>query len=345
MQKTKKRSLAVTNAVPNGLTTTIYQPNYITNSRYNYTLIQERIFTYVIFYLQFYTKRVMAGEQINQLEIFQTDQPDIKIHVPLDFIVPDSPAQYPKVRKAAQALAGIVVEVPYRDKEGKKWQEFTGLLSVHIEAEEKKRSKYVIVGIKKHVAEMLVSIDCKDKKPQNYTAFLFENAMRAKHKYTPRIYKYLCSWKEKGIAYPIKLQEFKDMLGCRNKYPNYADFKKCVLMPAYNELKEKSDCWFDIDFDRFEQTTEGKVTYLQFKVVTQDNKLTERKLWDNIWYLLRTHIRLSEAQINQLEGAIKHTAAGEVLYKIMELNERLVGNTEIKDHKAYVIKVLLKEFA
>jgi hypothetical protein len=280
-KNTKKRQMTKVFISSSDLSQTIFQPNRITNAQYHYTLIQERIFTYVIFYLQHYVKRVIKGEHVNQLEIFKDATEDVHIAIPLDYIVPGSPAQYGKVRQSAKSMAGIVVKIPYKDKDGRKWEEHTGLMSVHTPVEtsdEKKRSKHIVIVIKKQIARMLVEIDKKEDRPVNFTSFVLGYAMSAKNKYTSRIYKYISSWKEKGLSHPIKLTDLKAMLGIEEEYPNYADFKKRVLVPVYEELREKADCWFEIEYEHFEQRTEGKVTSLIFQVNTQDKKLTECKL-------------------------------------------------------------------
>lgn len=334
-------------SMPDTLRTIIYQPNHITNARYNFTLFQERIFTYVMFYLQHYVERLRAGEQLEQMEIFASGENIIKIYVPLDFIVPNSPAQYNKVRESAKAMASLVIQVPYKDRKGRSWQEFTGMFSVHLEAGEKKRSKHVVMGIRRDIALLLVDFDKKDGKIVNYTSFMFEYAMNAKHKYTPRIYKYISSWKEKGTSYPIELEEFKAMIGCAGEYKTYTDFKRRVLVPAAKELQDIADCWFDIDYDKFETLTNGKVSHLTFRVTTADEKLTYCKLWDNIWYLMKTHFSFTENQIQQLKDNIKtdKVSPKDVYNKIIDLYRRLQDGHEIKDIKSYAMKVLLREFA
>lgn len=330
-----------------GLKTTIYQPNHVTNARYHFTLIQERIFTYLIFNLQNYINRVKSGEEVEQLELFSSGEQTIKVKVPMDFICPDQPAMYPKIRSSVKSMASLPISIPYIGKDGRDWIEYTNAFSVHITADNQ-RSKYIILGVRKDIAKILVDINFKNGKPINFTSFVFEYAMKAKCKYTPRIYKFLCSWKSKGITYPISLQEFKEMIGAKGKYPSFPDFKKSVLIPVNEELKILADCWLDLDYDNFENVVNGKVEKLSFKIITADVVEAIAKQWDYVYYLLKTHLQISNKQCDQLQQIFRDndTKPDLVLQKIMELNHRIkTGEGEIKHIPAYVIKALLDEFS
>lgn len=322
----------------------IYQPNRIIHAHYHYTLIQERIFNYVMFYLQYYITRIRNGESIQQLEIFNTLEEEIKIVVPMQCIVPDSPSQYRDVRINAKSLASVLVKVPYKDAGGKAWHMITGLMSVHVPEQSNKRSNSLIIAIRKSVAEMLVDIEKKPTgAPQNYTSFLFEVTMVTSNKYLPRIYKYLCSWKEREYAH-INLNEFKSMLGIQG-YNSFSDFKNKILIPVQEELMQKADVWFDCTEEGFATRTNNQVETLHFRIITQEGISTEYKLWNNIWNLLKTHFRLSQTQCDQLRPGFEKHKPGDITFKIMDLHQRLLGSKDIGNPIAYVMKVLLKEFA
>lgn len=355
MQKDKKASNKARSPMIPAIRTVIYQPNAIVHAQYHYTLIQERIFNYVMFYLQHHIKRIMNGESITQLEIFNTQNDDIRIIVPMAYIVPDSPSQYREVRRSAESLATVIVKVPYKHPTtGRDWHCITGLLSVHVPAPSigqgdlltKKRSNNIIISIRRNVAEMLVNIDKKQNgQPQNFTSFLFEVTMTAKNKYTSRIYKFISSWKNRGVK-EVKLQDFKAMLGIENSYSSYADFKNKILIPVQEELMQKADCWFDCEVEGFEVRANSQVEALNFKISSEERNLTECKLWNNIWHLLKTHFRISDTQCDQLRPGFKKHQPEDVTYKIIDLNQRLHSqSSDIQNPNAYVMKVLLKDFA
>lgn len=323
----------------------IYQPNRITNAVYDYSLIQERIFNAVVFYLQDPIKLSLKGENYSQLRLFKEYEEEsyIKIRIPLKEIT--IPQHYDQVKKSIKELASIVVEIPYRNETTKEDRlQYRGLLSADIPTDGT-RTSYIEIEIDKRVAKILVEIEQnKVGQPINYTRFVYEIAQNASNKYTSRVYKLICSWRKKG-GFTIPLDEFRKWLGIEDKYKYYADIKKNILIPVQEELFERADCWFNCKSDEFVTKKGNVVSHLNFKIITPELIEEEDKRKDYAFNLLRTHFKFEDKHIDQIRPLFKKTNSTEILMKITSLREYYLNNTtKIADITTYVLKALKNEF-
>ncbi|MEI6949884.1 replication initiation protein [Paraflavisolibacter sp. H34] len=323
----------------------VFIPNRVTNAQYDYTLIQEKIFNYVMYYLQEAILLNMNGGDYTQLELFKVVDTHIKVRIPLKNIA--IPAQYKDVRNSAKQLASIVVGVPYRDKDsGKSYTRYQGLFKVSV-PDELVRSSDLIIEIEKEIAKVLVELELNQAgKPKNYTSFVLQIATQSKNKYTSRLYKKISSWKEKGGFY-MSLDEFRDWLQLGDKYPTYYDLKKNILIPVQKELEGKAPCWFNCKEKSFEKREGKTVVGLHFKVITPDLVQAKRIHADNIINMLRLHCGFKDQDIQLLTPIFNDSFDhSRVINKIMELNEHIRENrATINSPKNYMLKSLLKEFA
>ena len=323
----------------------IYQPNRVTNSIYTYSLIQEKLLNAVIFYLQDAVKLSLKGQDYEQLTLWKdfSKESRIIIHIPLREI--SIPQHYDYVKNALKKLASMIVEIPYIEQEtGKPWQKIRGLLSADI-PDKSEYSSHIKILIDKDVAELLIKIDQNNlQQPINYTRFIYEIAQGASNKYTPRIYKLLCSWKKKG-GFVISLDEFRRWLGIEEKYKEFDNLKKWILLPAQNELYEKADCWFNCKESDFTIRDGKKITHLNFKIITPELIEEEEKRKDYILNLLRTHFSFTDKHIDQIRPIFDKANTTEIIRKISELkNYHLDNINKIGDITGYAIKSLLNQF-
>lgn len=322
----------------------IVVPNRVVESHYDYTLFQERILNNVLFYLQEAVKVTLKGGDYTQLSLFRSSEESIKIDIPLRSIA--RPDQYPEVRASAQALAGVVVKVPVRDERtGRRMISFQGLFSAIAVPEEARRSSFITVTIAKDVANLLVRIDQKEGRPQNFTSFFLQVANSASNKYTSRLYKLISSWKNKGGFY-MPIETFREQFNLTDKYSDFSELKKRVLVPVAKELREKADCWFEVADKTLVKREGKKVVGLNFKIITPAFDELRSKQLESIYHLLRTHFKLTEDHLKQLEPVFKKDFNAEAIqYKILELYEYIRANkTSIGNSTAYVIKSLLNQF-
>jgi Initiator Replication protein len=339
---TKKRKKVI--SLP-AIKSYIYQPNRITNAVYDYSLIQERVFNAVIYYLQEPIKLSLKGENYVQLSIFKEfeELPVIKIQIPLREIT--IPQHYDQVKKSIKQLASIVVEIPYyNEARGEKRIVYKGLLSADI-PDVSNGSSVIEIEVDKRVAKLLIEIEQnKLGQPINYTRYVYEIAQNASNKYTSRIYKLICSWRKKG-GFTITLEEFRKWIGIEDKYKYFTDIKKNILIPVQEELYEKADCWFNCKSEDFVTKQGNSVTHLNFKIITPELIEEEDKKKDYALNLLRTHFKFEDRHIEQIRPLFQHTSAAHILMKIMALREYYLDNvTKITDVTGYVIKSLQNEF-
>lgn len=322
----------------------IYQSNRITNAKYDFSLIQERIFNAIMFQLRDPINQLRNGASMHQLELFSTE--NIEIHIPLMAIC--KPAYYKKVRETISEMARIPIEIPhtYKNQPGKI---IDGLLSAWV-PDGRTRSGEIVVKIEPHIAKMLVEIDKNIHGiPCNYTTYMIGVCLQAKNKYTPRIYKFISSWKNKPGT-KISLEDFKDMLQLGEKYPTYRDIKKRILLPVSKELKELADCSFNCNTDDFTVRDGKKVVGLNFKIFTISTNLRYVKQeWDTLRHMLSMSLfRFTANDIKELEYLKEHHLYAEVRAAFTRIHEYLFGpeqNHRGKKHiQAYVIESIKREF-
>lgn len=319
----------------------IIQPNRITNAIYNYTLYQERIFTAILYYLQEPINNSMKNQPYNQLSMFSDTE--VKLQIPLREIA--GPSEYRDVKKALKEMASIVLEVPYKDLQKQNWIEITNMFTARI-PDKGNYSKNIEIVMKTSVAARLIEID-KDHNSRaiNYTRFVYQIAQRAENKYTSRLYKIISSWKKKG-GFVIKLNVLKEALGIGDKYPTYKDFKKRVLLPVFEELYEKSDCWFNCKAADFEVRDRQTVTHLNFKVITPELALMDDKRTEYIRSILKDHFLFKNNDLDAIASILNNRDIdrGHILNKIMQIAD-VISNDRGIIHKApYALKSLLNAF-
>lgn len=321
----------------------VYIPNKVTEAQYDYTLIQERIFNFIMFNLQEAIKLNMNGGNYQQLEMFTTVGNTVKIVLPLKNIA--LPQQYKDVRTSAKQLASIVVGIPYTEKgTGRKYTRYQGLFKVSV-PDEISRNSDLLVEIEKEVAKLLVELEFNNNgKPKGYTSFILQIAVQSKNKYTSRIYKKISSWKEKGGFY-MSIQEFRDWLQLGDKYPTYGDLKKRILVPVQQELEGKADCWFNCAETSFEKRDGKTVVGLNFKVITPVFEQEKEIQSDYIKNLLRMHFSFKDVDISQLEPIFgQEFDYSRITNTLTRLHGHVKANkATINNPKAYIIQSLLKE--
>lgn len=324
----------------------MFIPNRVTNAKYNYTLVQEKIFNYVLFNLQEAIKLSLNGKDYSQLKLFKDINEDrISISIPIRSIA--SPNHYPEIREAAENLAKSIIRIVQVNKEtGKKEIRSLTLFGAVVTPLEKQRTAELKIEMSKEVSRLLVEMDTnKLGIPSNYTSFDLHVITRAKNKYTPRIYKKIESWKEKGGFY-ITLDEFRDWLDLGEKYKKYSEIKRNILVPVQEELEEKAHCWFNCKEKSFEKRTGKEVIGLSFKVITPAFEAMKITQMDNIKSLLIQHLGFKADHLSQIEPIFRpNFDFSRISAAVIRLHSYVVANAkEIGNKQAYVIKSLLKEF-
>lgn len=317
----------------------IIQPNRITNAVSDYTLYQERVFTAIVYYLQNPIKLSFNGENYKQLDLFGSDM--VMLNIPLKDI--SSPREYPKVKESIRQMSSMNISIKYKDKDGKA-RERTGGLFIADMPESGNGRGIIRVKFDPMVADLIIRLD-RNARGQaiNYTRFAYQIAQGVKTKYAAKLYKLISSWKSKGGFYMSK-DELYTFLGVDGKYARYADFKRRVLMPAHEELYEKSDCWFNCRAKDFEERNGNEVVGFNFKVITPEFLEDGDKKVEQIISLLKTHFKCTDDDIEKISPIFSPEVFnyGRIVNKIQELSEKV--DHSIKQKNRYVITSLVNEF-
>lgn len=276
--------------------TTIYQSNRVTHSRSSgLTLLQARIFVCLIKELQEAIIASMNGKNWQQLDLFQSENAGmIRVAIPLKLIA--KPRQYAEVYQSAIQLAKASILLPSTIS-----KEYFSVATLFPKVDLPKRvngASLMYVELYKATANLLIEIDkTGNGKPGYFTKYLFEVAMRARNKYTYKIYMIISSWRTKGI-FTISIEDLKRQLGIgTSEYQQYKEFKKRVLIPVKKELENKSDTWF-----AFAECRQGrKVVALQFRIITPPSEQVSKERVDHIKYLLTTHLGFTPTHIKAIE--------------------------------------------
>lgn len=76
-----------------------------------------------------------------------------------------------------------------------------------------------------------------------FTPIMFKNVLSLKSKYAKILYVYFRSYRDgkgiEGSSYTI--ENLRKLLGTKNKYPDWYNFKRYILLPAIEEINEKTD--------------------------------------------------------------------------------------------------------
>ena len=104
----------------------------------------------------------------------------------------------------------------------------------------------------------------------NYTSYEFDSVKSFRSTYSYRIYELLKQYK-KVKERTFYVDELKELFQISQSYKNFHDFRKYVIIPAHNELREKSDICFE-----YEELKKGRrVEKIKF-LITENSPVTEQ---------------------------------------------------------------------
>lgn len=355
MKKTTKKTLV---SLPEEYRKKVYQPNTVTEAKYDYTLLQEKIFLYIVYYLQTYMLKVMNGTAIRQLELFAGDNSEyIDIDLPLSAIA--KPRHYAQVRELASELITIKITIPFRESNaprGTLTERTQGLLT-HVDkitnedGTPRRQGGILKLRMSKMVARLILNIERDEKGPINYTSFMFNIAMMASNKYTPRLYKLISSWKNRS-GFKIKYERLREILQLGDKYKDYDSFKRWILIPVNEELKANADVFFNVGDLDFEMKEGKKITTLCFKILkpVENSNETEYKLWNMIYTKLQRIFQVDLtgiAIVKKIQGHHDPKLVHEKMNWAIEymFNPEIIRSSKkIQDPPKWIVKILLHEF-
>ena len=101
-----------------------------------------------------------------------------------------------------------------------------------------------------------------------FTSYELGNILRLRGMYSIRIYELLKQYEKIGKR-EFTLDAFKQMLKIESEYKQYKDFKRHVLLPAQNEVSEKTDIAFSIEEKKQGKKVIGFVFHIKGKARPQ----------------------------------------------------------------------------
>ena len=236
----------------------------ITKSRYSLSLTQQKILLYLISRIKPFDKQ----DTIYELSI-------------KDFVKVcgyDNKTYYPLIKKDIKELA-----------DASSWIETTkGEEILFRWIDEAKIIKGIgIIQITFHKSVSQYLFDLKKK----YTQYSLFNVLCLSHKYSIRLYEYLCSMKYKN-EFEISIDELRKRLDAENNsYNSFSNFKMRILDPAIKDIDNHTDLLVSyslkktgnrtthISFKYYEKETNRQLTtmYLQqIKIDPQKRKATKK---------------------------------------------------------------------
>jgi len=327
--------------------TWIKQPNIITLMSYNFGTLNVRVLITVIEKIQAAVEESILhftrkdGINAEQLELFRENKNSNSIRLDIQYAeLGIRPNQYDDVRTSLRQLVTIPVELDAIDPDsGEECWKLQGLLIAHIP--KRKGSRSFSIEMDREVAKIFVRVD------KGWTKFIKEVAFATDSKYTVRMYMLISKWKDMG-GFQMNLDKFRKWLQLEDKYPKYKDLYKRVIRPAYDELFEKADCWFEMS-ESF-KLAESEPYKLNFKVIKSaltDKEVEKLKIQcKNIESMCARHLMMTDKHIIQILPLVCLTNYESILNKISYLITYIKSNYgDINNVAEYCTKALLTEFS
>lgn len=354
--KQQKRSIMKSNLprsiIRNDIKETwLVQPTAVTFMRYDYSLIQSKIFMRIISSMQSAIQEVIDNSLkkartepsiFSSSEFKDMEDPNmISLKIPIkEFGIP--PTQYGQLKKSLLELVTIPVETPIKDSSGRKWIELDNLCSARIP--DTGRVTHVYIRIKKSTAAMLLNMDF------GFTKFLEETISSSTNVYTPRIYLILSPFLPTREC-KIKTKDLRKYLRLTSKYKVFKDFVKRVIVPVETELKHlsdegKSNLYFTWEkrYDANERKS-GEPMEIVFHLYPSKKVLTEEKIEkkrSSVYEMLRgQYILMDERYAMEISRKVTTDNYTAVVSKLADLMPYLSNpDNDITNKGKYTYSVL-----
>lgn len=310
----------------------IVQPNRITNAQMGYNQRQMDILILILDRLQVYINE-MFNKKITwtQLSIFQeSDQNLLSIKIPIrDFNV--SPKRYGELKQDLAEMAVIPIRFQQKDvNTGENVEIVGGFYTVRMPV---KWARFVEIQIQRDIARYLLDLS------KGYTRYNKQIALSLKGTYAKRLYMLISAWKNKG-GVVISMERFREIMNLEDKYKQYRDLLRWVIQPCYKQLREQSDCWFEVDAQY--RDGEKQPYQLVFKIINMaQHKFEEEKLArqkDAIRQGL-IQLRLSFPHIQSILDQVKPYNVVAVTGKVFDLQTHKI-DSDVKNPDSYYFKAL-----
>lgn len=172
----------------------------------------------------------------------------------------------------------------------------------------------------------------------HFTSYRLGNVMKLKSTYSIRIYELLKQYEDlkERIIYLEDLRYYLDAL---NVYPKYANFKQRVLKVSQQELKQKTDIFFEFEEIKFGR----KVEKIKFIIKSQKNRHGSLEMLENTQHShdFDQKIKCFEEKYNQKVYPVVLNKWRKYPKEILEIIESIRFRMDIKMPIAYVERGLV----
>lgn len=232
MQKSQRRQLSLTGASRRN-----YQPNELINTKQTFSLLEKRIFFLVI-------DKLNPSMHISQ-DLFKNTV--ITIYPARRLLKEPS---YHRIKEACDQLTSKkIVYIDNKDKE------FTFIVPFP-------KATYRNNTIKLVIYEEVIPHFLELKK--GYTSYQLYEALSLSSRYSQRLYE-LLSQQKNFKKWTVEIKKLRQLLDVENKHKRWADLRRYVLLPAKDEINEKTSLHFE-----YTPLQKGKMFYsLQFFISDQ----------------------------------------------------------------------------
>ena len=226
------------------------QDNIMTNSRSSLSLIERRVFFYIIKEIRRQYPR--GGEQKTLFD-------NLLVNINASSLVKSAYKDNPKaITKALKTLRKRGIEIDNGEEGVLKYEALgVGYINYY-----KWKNGNIEVEISKEILPYYVELS------DQYTEYSLLVALALKSKWSQRFYELCSRWKNAG-GFFMEVDELRLMFEIENQYSRYAALKSRVIDVAQKELKDlfnKNEC--DVYFEYSEQSKVRTVTSLRVKVIS-----------------------------------------------------------------------------
>jgi plasmid replication initiation protein len=192
----------------------------------------------------------LAGKEVDKGRIYQTlsTQKELK-----DIIGLDTKKDFTQIKNACKALNEKVIALV--NKDNKEFETFSMITDTKL--------KNGILELGFHWKIFPYFRELKER----FTKYDLMNVKEFSGVYSVRFYELIKQYENIGHR-TIKIEILRKWFQLEKKYPRYNDMRTRVIEPAYKELKEKSELYFE-----YEQNTQGR----KVVSITLDIKLNIRQ--------------------------------------------------------------------
>lgn len=240
----------------------VYQPNVITQARYNFSEYEMRVLLYVVKHIQdklnkddINFNRTLFGEIDYKIQFFLSEMMNT-----------EDEKNHGRIKKALIDLRSKSFEV----EDEKHWFN-VGFVNYGRYVKEIKKWELQVSFL---LMPYIVSL------ARGFTTFQLDTILRL-NSHSQRLYMMFSQFHNTGI-FRISAEDLRFKLGLENSYSEYYGFKKRVINSAIKELKDlfdeqKSDLWIVLENDKKERNREDFDRMLTFKIFYSKRKMVQNE--------------------------------------------------------------------